>query len=82
MFDGRSHTSGAVPPCSELCAGVMLDRARRTLTVLDREDQLSAQKFELLCYFVDRAGVAVSGAELVRAGVLRPSQASRLKGLM
>ena len=63
-------------------ARVRLDRARRTVIVHGCETVLSFQKFELLCYLVDRAGTAVAATELVKHGLLRPSQAQRLKGLV
>jgi DNA-binding response OmpR family regulator len=61
---------------------VVIDRARRLLLVDGREQVLSAQKFELLCYLVEKAGVAVGAQELVKCGLLRPSQASRFKGVV
>lgn len=66
----------------DLGAGISVDRQRRTLIVDGLETRLSAQKFELLCYLIAHAGVAVSAQELVGVGLLRRSQASRFKGLM
>jgi DNA-binding response OmpR family regulator len=61
---------------------VFLDRVARTLFVDDQEETLSTQKFDLLCYLLDRPSAAVSAGDLVRHGVLRPSQAQRFKGLV
>jgi DNA-binding response OmpR family regulator len=61
---------------------VHVDRARRLLLLDGREVSLSAQKFDVLCHFVARAGIAVGASELVKAGLLRPSQAQRFKGLV
>jgi DNA-binding response OmpR family regulator len=65
-----------------LGADVFVDRLRRTLIVEGHEQELSAQKFDLLCYFIDHEGTAVGANELVRCGILRPSQAQRFKGLI
>lgn len=65
-----------------LAPGVILNRDARTLWVDGNEVTLSAQKFDLLCYLVDRTGAAVCAADLVREGLLRPSQAQRYKGLI
>lgn len=78
----KSGTILAVRPRMHLAPEVELDRTRRTLFVKGREEALPAQKFDLLCYLVDHAGVAVTAAELVQRGLLRPSQAFRLKGLV
>lgn len=59
-----------------------IDCGARTLWVDGREATISAQKFDLLCYLVDRAGIAVQASDLVREGLLRPSQAQRYKGLI
>lgn len=61
---------------------VVVDRRARTLMIDGQEVILSAQKFELLCYLVDRTGVAIGTDELIRNGLLRPSQAQRYKGLI
>lgn len=65
-----------------LRCGVFVDRSRRTLLVDGHEHELSAQKFDLLCYLIDHEGSAVGATELVRCGILRPSQAQRFKGLI
>lgn len=65
-----------------LGSGVFVDRSRRTLLVDGHEQELSAQKFDLLCYLIHHAGTAVGATELVRCGILRPSQAQRFKGLI
>jgi DNA-binding response OmpR family regulator len=59
-----------------------LDRTRRVLYLDGEERTLSAAKFDLLSYLFDNAGRAVSARELVRRGLLIPSQASRYKGLI
>lgn len=59
-----------------------LDRVARRLWLDGREVQLSCQKFELLRYFIDHAGQAVSARQLVHEGLLLPSQSKRYKGLI
>lgn len=61
---------------------VVLDRAARRLSVRGAEQPISVQKFELLCYLADRPGRAVDPRELVRAGVIRPTQVQRMRALM
>lgn len=84
--DSKGWREGNVEPESEAklkaASPVQLDRARRTVWVDGHETVLPAQKFDLLCYLVNHSGVAVSARELVSAGLLRPSQAQRYKGLI
>jgi DNA-binding response OmpR family regulator len=63
-------------------AHVVLDRVARRLSVLGHEQPISLQKFELLCYLADRPGRAVEPQELVKAGVIRPTQVQRIRALI
>jgi len=87
--EAHSWEGGLSTLQSESCAksvalgtGVFVDRSRRTLHIDGHEQGLSAQKFDLLCYLIDHEGTAVRAIELVRCGILRPSQAQRFKGLI
>ena len=66
----------------DLGLGVVLDRAARRLSVMGCEQPISVQKFELLCYLADRPGRAIEPRELVRSGVIRPTQVQRLRALI
>jgi DNA-binding response OmpR family regulator len=79
---GTSSADSSRLDTIDLIPGVTVERCRRTLRVLGKEQALSAQKFDLLCYLLDKRGVAISATELVRSGILRPSQAQRYKGLI
>lgn len=59
-----------------------VDRDARLLYIDGRACSLSSAKFDLLTYLLDHAGRAVPSQELVQRGLLRPSQASRYKGLI
>jgi DNA-binding response OmpR family regulator len=61
---------------------VILDRTGRRLWIAGEEQALSSQKFELLRYFADHPGKAIDARELVRAGLLRPTQAQRYRALI
>jgi hypothetical protein len=61
---------------------VHIDFDRRLLVVDGVKTVISAQRFDVLCYFLDCHGAAVSPQDLVRKGLLRPSQAKRFKGFM
>ncbi|MGC4093577.1 MAG: hypothetical protein QM756_37900 [Polyangiaceae bacterium] len=79
-----SDESGLRPALEGTLLGssVILDRRARTLWVEGSEVVISAQKFDLLCYLLDRAGAAVCSADLVRDGLIRPTQAQRYRGLI
>jgi DNA-binding response OmpR family regulator len=78
----QSGTFPVAEVSTEATRTVVINRARRTLRVDGREYTISVQKFDLLCYLVDKAGIAVRAADLVRDGLLRPAQAQRYKGLI
>lgn len=82
FFEGLNRRPFSRAKSIALGSGVFVDRLRRTLLVDGQEQELSAQKFDLLCYLVDHEGTAVGATELVRCGILRPSQAQRFKGLI
>jgi DNA-binding response OmpR family regulator len=79
-----SSSSGILrkAPLLRVSEDVYLDREGRRLWVAGREQSLTAQKFDILCYFLDRPGRAISARELVAARVLQPSQGQRYRGVI
>jgi DNA-binding response OmpR family regulator len=82
--DGPGHGNGGLQREGTIGFGahVVLDRVARRLSVLGHEQPISLQKFELLCYLADRPGRAVEPSELVKAGVIRPTQVQRIRALI
>ena len=68
--------------CPTFADRVSIDRRSRTVLVDGKVRALRAEKFDLLCYFVDHAGRAISAQELVRERLLLPNQAVRYRGLI
>jgi DNA-binding response OmpR family regulator len=56
-----------------------LDRSARVLYIDGERRTPPAAKFDLLCYFLDHAGQAVSARELVAHGLLLPTQVARFR---
>lgn len=72
------------PPRSleKLGRAVELDRVARVLYIDGERRTPTASKFDLLCYFVDHAGRAVSARELVARGLLLPTQVARFRSVI
>jgi len=73
----RSTTD--LPVLQKLGPTAELDRSARVLFIDGEPRTLTAAKFDLLCYFLDHAGRAVSARELVAQGLLLPTQVARFR---
>jgi DNA-binding response OmpR family regulator len=67
------------PANQKLCPNVEVDRSARVLYIDGEQRTPTAAKFDLLCYFLDHAGQAVSARELVAQGLLLPTQVARFR---
>ena len=72
-------TTRRPPVLEKLGPTAELDRSARVLFIDGEPRTLSAAKFNLLCYFLDHAGRAVSARELVTRGILLPTQVARFR---
>jgi len=81
---GNIDVTKPSPPLSDERKDFALrvDSSSRRVWYQDTEIILSAQKFDLLAYFVANAGRAISAQELVTQGLLRPAQTQRYKDLI
>jgi DNA-binding response OmpR family regulator len=78
-FSPSSRERGGFVRLSEACG---IDLAGRCLRIGTCELPLTKGKFDLLEYLVRHPGRAVSADELVRGGVLAPSQRSRYRAIV
>lgn len=82
LSDPEGTTEPPAPAPDDAEGPLQIDRVGRRVLLGVHEARLSSQKFDLLCYFVDHAGRAVTARDLVRLNILRPSQAGRFKCLV